>query len=698
MESISKTDKKKTNHDRPQESSTLPDQGSGLDDIESAWQIMPPLPEKWVQRLSDVRGWSKETIEQIDLRLQTHYRSKDTGKLIKISKSERVAIPIRDRTGRIVNIRLYKPGAKKMKIISWGQGFGKCRLFPAALVDRGTVLLCEGEQDTLCAISNGFNAITQTSKLKKWPKEQKAVFKDRDVVIAYDADQPGEKYAGFAAESLLTAARSVRILIWPDEMGRQDDGTWPKNSGQDLTDFFVRHKRCAKDLQSLIDEALPWSDPLTGKLYAEFFETGASGRLSFKPRRLAEKILEDICVMADPTSELIYKWSGRYWELFNERYIEKRCMEYLGVESQKHRIKDAAFQVNIKSTLPHGREVNDRDDWVCLKNCMLNLMTLETRPHAKDFYCTMSLDIDFNPENKEDCKRWKAFLKETIQTPEAIDQVQEFVGCCLTRDTRYAKCLMVIGPGSDGKSVFLKTIRKLIGPENCSAISFQDLEDQFLRSSIYNKLLNISTEVGSRALESPYFKAIVTGDPISAAFKHKNTFTFTPFCKLAFAVNKLPRVKDNSDGFFRRILPVEFKRQFIKDADPHLEEKLEGELSKIFEWAVVGLHRLIKQKAYTDCEETKDLLMGYRRLNNPVLCYVEDRCLLGDNYEETKENLYNNFRGYCGANGYTAFNKENFFRELYAAITHLKQYRAWNNGERQFRVKGIAVNVAGGSE
>ena len=79
------------------------------------------------------------------------------------------------------------------------------------------------------------------------------------------------------------------------------------------------------------------------------------------------------------------------------------------------------------------------------------------------------------------CDRWLEFLSQTIQTPEPIMQVQEFIGYCLTRDARYTKSLLLLGPGADGKSVFMQVVRELVGPENCSSVSFEDLEDQFFK-------------------------------------------------------------------------------------------------------------------------------------------------------------------------------------------------------------------------
>ncbi len=741
--------------------------------LDAVFDSLGTLPESWILRLERERGWSRDMIGRIGIRLQTKYQAKKTGEIKPIKNPERIAIPIRDVGGSVRNIRLYRPFKDKQtpspqpspmkgegvkpagekgfsphqvdrgeneqhpfdemvpakketpKIISWGEAYGAARLFPAApgLFFRNTeggplpggrgsdgvghgdgasigsaadsigskadccgdwveggedpILLCEGESDCICALSHGFNAITQTSKPKNWLREQAEVFSGRDVVIAYDADQPGQKYAAeFAAPVLAKVARSVKILEWPDFMGRGADGEWPADHGQDLTDFFVRHRKTAEDLWDLVDAALPVDLlPFMSSQAMAFFERGLNDRLSFKPRLLAEKILKDMKLLSDPDTGLMYQWNGRFWESYNEDHVRNYALHLLGIESQKSRAEDATFQCKMLSTIPHHRKVNDMIDWVCVKNGMVNLKTLELAEHDPEFYCTYEIPVRYNPDSDRSCARFLRYLDETIATPDVIKQVQEFFGYCFTRETRYEKCLLLLGPGADGKSRLMQLLRELIGPENCAAVSFEGLEDQFQRSSIYNKSLNISTEIGFKALDSQYFKAIISGDPISAAFKHKNMFEFTPYSKLIFAGNKLPKMLDNSDGYFRRIMPIQFKRQFLEgdpDRDPHLQEKLTAELSEIFSWSLVGLHRLRSQGKFTDCEETQEIMFGYRRLNNPVVCFVVDECEINDECQASKKDLYKKYREYCAANGYQPFSKENFFRELYAAQSNLK--------------------------
>lgn len=670
------------------------------EDLTEAWNRFVPLTDAWIERMAKERGWTAAAVAALDLRLQTFYRSKETGQLIDIPKPERIAMPVRNAAGALKNIRLYKPGAKEMKIISWGKGMGEARLFPPApRSTSGPVLVCEGEADTICAISQGFDAITQTSKLKNWPPAHAQHFAGREVIIAYDADQPGQEYAKWAAKSLAGVARSVRILEWPDWMGKQPDGSWPEKHGQDLTDFFVRHCKTAADLRDLMTVARIYNDE-SGRvesIESEFFEEGPNGRLSFKSRLLAERIMRDVTICYDPATMRLYRWNGQYWEEYKEDHLRKLAIQYLGLEAQKSRVEDAVYQTLRLCALPHGRAMNDRTDWICIKNGMLNIMTLEMQPHSQEYFSTYQLPVEFNPDSPARCERFLAYLHQTVQTAGPIMQIQEFMGYMMLRNCRFGKVLILHGPGSDGKSTMINVMRAMAGEENCSAVNFADLEKSFQRSSLYNKLLNTATEIGDHAMDSMVFKAIATGDWINGEFKNRDVFEFRPFCKMVFGSNKLPRMFDNSDGYFRRLLIVKFKRQFLEDdpdIDVNLEDKLMAELSEIFAWALVGLHRLLSQGRFTDSKETRTNLLEYRRLNNPVLCFLEDECEQGDDeaFQCPKADLYERYKAYCKTNGYSWLSNGNFFRELYTARNSLRSSRLRrDDGSRESCVKGLRL-------
>src|SRR5208283_4151429 len=140
---------------------------------------------------------------------------------------------------------------------------------------------------------------------------------------------------------------------------------------------------------------------------------------------------------------------------------------------------DAIFQLKMLSTMPAGRKINDRMEWINLESGILNINAFEIIPHSEEFYFTQILPIDFDPESKKRCDNFEKFLATNVKTPEVIAQLQEFTGYCLVRHAKYEKALYLLGPGADGKSTYMKILRELVGPENCSAVSFGAIEDQF---------------------------------------------------------------------------------------------------------------------------------------------------------------------------------------------------------------------------
>ena len=111
-------------------------------------------------------------------------------------------------------------------------------------------------------------------------------------------------------------------------------------------------------------------------------------------------------------------------------------------------------------------------------------------------------------------------------------------------------------------------------------------------------------------------------------------------------------------------MPIEFKRQFLEgdaDLDVYLQDKLEAELNEIFIWAIEGLHRLWENGRFTDCDETRELMLGYRRENNPVMSFVEDRCELGEDLSATKDALFSAYLDYCSEGKFPARSIETTF-------------------------------------
>ncbi|WP_269305319.1 AAA family ATPase [Aeromicrobium sp. HA] len=209
-----------------------------------------PLPseaqlEKWCAALAD--GSSSVLDKTRDFLQSERGLSIETVRRFKLGVYyNRVAIPIRDGQGRLLNIRRYEPHHQgNAKVIGW-KGHNEPRLFPVEVLDGdpAEVLMCESELDALVAIENGFTAVTGTGGAGSIPNDV-GLLKGRSVTIAYDCDEAGRKGAVKLARALrdLDSAADVRIL----DLGLGE--------GEDITDWFVTHGRSAKKLRKLMKRA-----------------------------------------------------------------------------------------------------------------------------------------------------------------------------------------------------------------------------------------------------------------------------------------------------------------------------------------------------------------------------------------------------------------------------------------------------------
>lgn len=397
---------------------------------------------------------------------------------------------------------------------------------------------------------------------------------------------------------------------------------YPKNHGQDLTDWFVRHGRSVSDLTDLLVTAITVDKPAEPDIdpgVLRFYK----GR-KFMPALLAKAIMEDLSIISDPVTGLVYRWEGRFWKQFDLSYIRSKALQMLGDEGNSAKAADVANMIRDLSTLPDGRKLNDHDDLVCLESGMFNLVTGDLLKHDKDYYATSILPINFDPKIIQLCPTFDSCLDQWVGDRASIKELVKYMGYCLTRDTRYEKMLLLYGPGGDGKSTFMSILQELVGEDNCSHIPMERLDDQFYLSRLVDKLVNMYTEVEQKAMQSNNIKAIVSGDWISASFKNQTPFDFKPKCKLIYSTNRLIKMLDNSDGYFRKIMVIKFEGQFVKagKANLSLRDDLLKELPGIFAKALWGLVELRKE-GFRESQTMAETIKEYKQINNNVLYFIE---------------------------------------------------------------------------
>ena len=245
---------------------------------------------------------------------------------------------------------------------------------------------------------------------------------------------------------------------------------------------------------------------------------------------------------------------------------------------------------------------------------------------------------------------------------------------------------------NNGKSTVLDVLTAMVGPENTSSLTLQDLGKQFRAQFLQNKLVNISTETDTKdPLTTSTFKAVVDGSPLTTERKYGEPFQYRPFAKWIVAMNDFPVIPDKSYGFGRRVLVLNFERRFLpEDIKERMAEQLITEIDQIFAWAVEGLYFILKygfqpgKKILEDTERMMEVL-------NPLLIFVGECCEVHDAAHESSTQLWNAYSAWCTEGKNRPLGRNKLYEQLTATFTRVRKERKQENGVQETRFSGIRL-------
>jgi len=291
---------------------------------------------------------------------------------------------------------------------------------------------------------------------------------------------------------------------------------------------------------------------------------------------------------------------------------------------------------------------NKYDGYINLKNGMLDVEFKVLHPHKPEFFSTNQLPYEYNPNAK--CELWLKTLLEIMENDQnKINILQEFFGLCLTKEIKHHKALLLIGESRSGKSTILHTMRHAIGVQNCSSVPLKLIDNAQHTPMLINKLVNIDTDVSSKAAEyEAQFKTITTGEPVQTNQKYVIAFEFIPYCKLVMAANIFPKITDHSSAFYKRLIVIPCDRVFsYEEQNRDLPRLLMEELPGILNWSIEGLLRLNARGKFEEFDFMRDALEELENENNPVNVFFNDYMLVEmDSYIEKGE-LYEYYKTWC---------------------------------------------------
>ena len=449
---------------------------------------------------------------------------------------------------------------------------------------------------------------------------------------------------------------------------------------------------------------------IQGESYIKTQSTGfhdqyinAAGNLVSKPsyedlRRYFQK-LHSYIVLDDSGICLI--WKGTHWEEIADLKLKNFAQDHFKPDANNKMVQEFSSLVcrtNIRSS-EWFTETTNR----CLnfKNGVLNLDTMQLEPHSvtRGFRSVLAYDYDPNAT----CPIFDAFLDDVmLQRQDLVTTLLEYGGYCFSNDECWAqKALIMTGEGSNGKSTYMDVLKALAGKSNCSTLTLSDLKSETSRKMLDGKLFNLAEETPTYAMsESSIFKNLVSGGETTVKTLYKQPYSIANKAKLLFACNELPKTKDTTRGYFRRLLIVPFDNKYEKhNKDSFIKKKLLTELPGIFNRIIAAYKTLLDRQGFLESSTLDAELNEYRTDLDTVKAWYEecvDHSLKCD--DETHiasiHNLYASYRGHAETAGEKPETRATVARRLKYLMPEWKhrKFRSSKLEDRKIHFRGIRFN------
>ena len=259
------------------------------------------------------------------------------------------------------------------------------------------------------------------------------------------------------------------------------------------------------------------------------------------------------------------------------------------------------------------------------------------------------------------------------------------MGYAMLKTVDLAKQFMVTGQGRNGKSTWFDLINAILGEENCTTMSPNDLTNTFRASTLVNKLASLAADISAKPLsETSTLKNISAGDRIMIEKKFKDAYEGRVFATLFFAMNKLQRTPDTSFGFYRRQIIIPFNADLTKVKNVEgamFKRKLlsQDSIDYVAYKSVQAIYRVYTTtQEFTEPESVIAMKNAYRINNSSILSWFKEEFV--DNKinptPEEKEagiqrikkmqlgNAYTKYADWCKETNKQALARPNFEEEM----------------------------------
>ncbi|WP_048895665.1 phage/plasmid primase, P4 family [Mycolicibacterium conceptionense] len=388
-----------------------------------------------------------------------------------------------------------------------------------------------------------------------------------------------------------------------------------------------------------------------------------------------------------------YQYTGQRWKRLEKNALNKLLYDRLGGVTCLKPVKGGGFESvpwnptdRKVSAVEHALRavtlldaenveapcwLNGRTDQViALQNSLLRIADRKQIEHTPNYFNMNVLPFNYDPAAPKPT-RWIQFLSELWpDDPNSIALLQEWFGYVLSGQTNMHKMLMLIGPRRTGKTTVAHILRTLVGGANQTQCHSADMVGSHGMMNLIGSTLGIFDDdriTGNAKRFVDILKNIIGEGQVTIKRKYIDDWQGKLSTRFVYIANELSAFPDSSGAITERMLPLETLNSFEDKPDRQLREKLEAEISGIFNWALDGLDRLNKHGHFTVPESSRQMKDELDAAASPITEFIEETCVWDEDGFVYRRRIYTLWKLWCEENGYQPGSMNSFLAKLRAA-------------------------------
>jgi putative DNA primase/helicase len=497
-------------------------------------------------------------------------------------------------------------------------------------------------------------------------------------VVLPDNDDPGRAHAQSVAQALLGIAVTVKCIELPGLPEKGDVSDWLAEGHTvaelqaiaDAADFWRPEEHTGVDAPARTAARMA---SVAGNEAYHLTDLGNAKRLVFQHgrdlrychplhrwfvydgRRWREDAAGEVLRRAKETVKSMYAEAGQ----ISDAEMRKNLVGWAMRSESAERIAAMVRLAESESQVVVRPEQLDADPW--LLNCLngtIDLRARQLRPHRREDLITRLAPVEFDPDAH--LALWDETLAYAFPDLDVRAFVQSAVGYSATADISEEKFFMLIGPTSSGKTTIVEAVKATLGDYAATAdirsfLAAQD--DRGPRNDIARLagrrfIPSVEVDQGKRLAEG-LVKLLSGGDTVVARRLYQEEFEFPFTGKVWIIANHAPRVRDDDDALWRRIVRIPSQQIPEERRDKAVKERLRDPRlagPAILAWIVKGATEW-QQRGLDVPDAVATATDEYRKEMDVLQPFFESVCVFGPNAEVEARALREAYEGWCRENG-----------------------------------------------